>query len=293
MNTQLIEKTRKPVTITDIRAPVTSDLEAANQLILSQLHSDIALIEQITQHIIQSGGKRLRPLTIILCARACGYNGDTEHLELAVIIEFVHTATLLHDDVVDQSSRRRGKVTANALWGNQASVLVGDFLYSRAFQMLTQRSHVDIMKALSDTTNAIAEGEILQLMHQQDPQLSEQAYFEVIERKTARLFQSAAQIGAMIATTDTHQHQAAACYGLNIGLAFQVIDDLLDYTSDSETLGKNIGDDLEDGKATLPLIHAIHHSDNITKNKIRAALIEGDRSAMPLIQEAITKKRCH
>ncbi|MCH9643267.1 MAG: polyprenyl synthetase family protein [Gammaproteobacteria bacterium] len=270
-----------------IRNPVTHDLKAADQLILKELVSDISLIQQITQHIISSGGKRLRPLIVILCARACGYQDAKQHLELAVIIEFVHTATLLHDDVVDKSNLRRGQDTANAIWGNQASVLVGDFLYSRAFQILTRNSNVDVMQALSDTTNAIAEGEVLQLMNRHDPQLSEQSYLDVIERKTARLFQSAAEIGAMIATEDRQLRDAAAQYGLNVGMAFQIVDDLLDYTSDDDTLGKHVGDDFADSKATLPLIHAINNTDDATAKKIHSALIEGKIEHMDIVLDAI------
>lgn len=280
MKTQLLE---------NIRKPVWDDLKSTNQLITSQLKSNIPLIETVIEHIIDSGGKRLRPLLVILFARACNYTSGTEHIELAVIIEFVHTATLLHDDVIDKSDRRRGKATANTLWGNQASVLVGDFLYSRAFQMLTKRGHVAVMQALSNTTNAIAEGEILQLINQQNPDISTEAYLDVIERKTAKLFQSAAEIGALIATDNTSWHQIAATYGLNIGMAFQIADDVLDYTADSDTLGKNTGDDLADKKATLPLIYAIKNSDKKTADICQQALIDGDHEKMPVVMTAIKK----
>ena len=275
------------LTLEKIRHPVAFDLKAADQLILDELVSDITLIQQITRHIISSGGKRLRPLIVILCARAVGFAGAEEHLELAVIIEFVHTATLLHDDVVDKSNLRRGRDTANAIWGNQASVLVGDFLYSRAFQILTRSGNNNVMRALSDTTNAIAEGEVLQLMNRHDPQLSEQSYFDVIERKTACLFKSAAEIGAMIATEDKKLHDAAAAYGMNIGLAFQIIDDVLDYTSDDDTLGKHVGDDFADSKATLPLIHAINNTDDATAKAIHTALIEGNTDHIDTALRAI------
>jgi octaprenyl-diphosphate synthase len=270
-----------------IRNPVLKELKLTDDLILQQLKSDIPLIETIIKHLISSGGKRLRPLLVILFACACDYPEGTEHLELALIIEFVHTATLLHDDVVDKSDRRRGKATANAVWGNQASVLVGDFLYSRAFQILTQRSNVAVMNALSDTTNAIAEGEILQLINQHDPDINEQNYLDVIERKTAILFKSAAEIGAMIATDDKTHWQAAAQYGLNIGMAFQIVDDILDYTASDHTLGKNTGDDLADHKATLPLIYAIQQSSPTIAKKLQTALIKGDRKLMPDVVNAI------
>lgn len=250
------------ISINTIREPVKADLEAADKLIVRELLSKVTLIQTITQHIIKSGGKRLRPLLVILSARALGFSGDTEHLELATIIEFVHTATLLHDDVVDESKMRRGKETANAIWGNQASVLVGDFLYSRAFQLLTHRGNVAVMKALADTTNAIAEGEVLQLMNQGNASLSEEGYFDVIYRKTAKLFESAAEIGAIIATPDRQLQKAMADYGHHLGMAFQIIDDVLDYVADSKKTGKNIGDDLAEGKTTLPVIYALSQANN-------------------------------
>jgi len=271
----------------DIRACVQDDLQAIDRLIIDELVSPIPLIREITQHIIKSGGKRLRPLLVILLARACHYQGANEHHELAAIIEFVHTATLLHDDVVDESHLRRGQSTANAIWGNQASVLVGDFLYSRAFQILARRANTPVMKVLANTTNAIAEGEVLQLMNCNEPDITEADYMQVIEWKTAKLFESAAEIGALIATDDTSQHQAAANYGLHLGLAFQIIDDLLDYTADSEQLGKNIGDDLAEGKATLPLIHALHHSAPRHAKVIRHAIEHGGLAHLDTIARAI------
>lgn len=262
-------------TLEQIRIPVMHDLQGLNRLICEELVSDINLIQAITAHIINSGGKRLRPLLVILSARACGYQSNDEHLELAAIIEFVHTATLLHDDVVDESQLRRGKNTANAIWGNQASVLVGDFLYSRAFQLLAKRSNVPVMKVLADTTNAIAEGEVLQLMNRNDPDINEATYMQVITRKTARLFESSAQTGAMLGSRNHNIHQALATYGLNIGLAFQIVDDLLDYTASSEQMGKNVGDDLAEGKMTLPLIYAMQKANPEIIQAIREAVTDG------------------
>lgn len=258
-----------------IRSSVAEDLLAVDQLILNELFSDIPLIQEITEYIIASGGKRLRPLLVILSARALGYDQGNEHHELAVIIEFVHTATLLHDDVVDGSLLRRGRNTANAMWGNQASVLVGDFLYSRSFQLLTRRSNFPIMQVLANTTNAIAEGEVLQLMNRNDPEISEQAYYDVIYRKTAKLFESSAEIGAILGAKNKDQQQAMAKYGRHLGMAFQIIDDLLDYTADTKLIGKNVGDDLSEGKVTLPLIHVLNHG---AKKQIR------------LIQSVITQE---
>lgn len=270
-----------------IRSPVASDLSALDTLILQELHSDISLIQQITQHIVKSGGKRLRPLVVILCARAAGFTGDVEHLELAAIIEFVHTATLLHDDVIDQSMMRRGQETANAVYGNQATVLVGDFLYSRAFQILTRRCHTQIMQVLANTTNAIAEGEVLQLMNCNDANTSEAAYYQVIQRKTAKLFESACEIGAMLENDKPTLAQAAATYGLELGYAFQIIDDVMDYTSAADTMGKNIGDDLAEGKPTLPLIYTLAHSDESTQSIIRNAIETSSKDKIELIVKAM------
>ena len=275
--------------LTDIRAAVADDLAATDQLILRELTSDIPLIQVIVQHILKSGGKRLRPLLVVLSARACGYTGPNLHHELAAIIEFVHTATLLHDDVVDKSDRRRGRETANAVYGNQASVLVGDFLYSRAFQLLTRHSHVAIMQVLANTTNSIAEGEVLQLMNRNNADLTETDYLSVIKRKTADLFSAAAEIGALLGSEDPAIIQAMRHFGLHLGLGFQIIDDLLDYTADADQLGKNIGDDLAEGKATLPLIYALQHCDEDTAAKIRGAIKQGGREHLPEIFAAMQK----
>ena len=273
--------------LANIRAPITDDINALDQLIHQELISDIPLIQQITKHILSVGGKRLRPLLVLLSAKALGYKEGSEHCELAAIIEFVHTATLLHDDVVDESSLRRGQQTANVIWGNQASVLVGDFLYSRAFQLLTRRNHNAIMRVLANTTNAIAEGEVLQLMNSHNPEINEATYRDVILLKTAKLFESATEVGGMLGTDNIEQQKAIAHYGLHLGMAFQIIDDLLDYASTAKEMGKNVGDDLAEGKATLPLIYALHHATAKQATQIRLAIEQGDLEKLPLIQQAI------
>ncbi len=235
---------------------VASDFQAVNELIIERLDSEVDLVENIGHYIVDAGGKRLRPLLVLLAARACGYEGR-HHIDLAAVIEFIHTATLLHDDVVDTSELRRGRLTANARWGNAPSVLVGDFLYSRAFQMMVQLGHMDVMRVLADTTNIIAEGEVQQLINARNPDLSEQDYFTVIDKKTARLFAAAAEVGALVAGSDATRCNALRDYGRHLGIAFQLVDDALDYQGSSEELGKNVGDDLAEGKATLPLIHAM------------------------------------
>lgn len=265
--------------LSSITSPVEADLVQLDQLIIHSLTSSIPLIQEIVKHILAGKGKRLRPLLVILCAKACGHNNSNDHLRLAAIIEFVHTATLLHDDVVDNSELRRGKQTANTLWGNQASVLVGDFLYSRAFQMLTDLNQTPIMRILSSTTNTIAEGEVMQLMNTQNTDLSEQDYFDVIYQKTAKLFESSAEIGAAL-THSPYQAQLAN-FGKHIGLCFQIIDDLLDYTASSEQMGKNIGDDLSDGKMTLPLIHTLKQVSPDKKNIIIKAIESRSADSLP------------
>lgn len=243
----------------DVQALAAADMEAVNTLIRQRLASNVVLINQISAHIIGSGGKRLRPMLHLLAARACAYRGNG-HILLAALIEFIHTSTLLHDDVVDESDLRRGRKTANAVWGNAASVLVGDFLYSRSFQMMVELDDMRIMRILADTTNRIAEGEVLQLLNIGNADTTEQAYLDVIERKTAVLFSAATRLGAVLAGLPSEQEEALAQYGLHLGYAFQIADDVLDYVSDADTLGKNIGDDLAEGKPTLPVIHAIAHS---------------------------------
>ena len=227
-------------------------MTAVDDLIRSSLDSEVVLIRQIAEYIIGSGGKRLRPMLVVLAARACGYEGP-HHVTLAAVIEFIHTATLLHDDVVDESDMRRGRESVHAVWGNAASVLVGDFLYSRSFQMMVTVESMRVMEVLSNATNTIAEGEVEQLLNMHDPEVSEERYFSVIEKKTAKLFEAACQLGAVLAGRQELEEPLAR-FGRKLGAAFQVADDVLDYTADAETLGKNIGDDLAEGKPTLPLI---------------------------------------
>lgn len=243
-----------------IRDLVADDFQAVNSKIIEQLHSRVDLVENIGHYITEAGGKRLRPLLALLAANACAYKGD-KHIELAVIIEFIHTATLLHDDVVDISSLRRGRATANANWGNAPSVLVGDFIYSRAFQMLVKLGDMDIMALLSDTTNQIAEGEVLQLTKAGDANCSREDYLRVIRDKTAILFAAALKGAAMVSEADKATQEALFNYGLDLGIAFQLADDVLDYEGDAEVMGKNVGDDLAEGKPTLPLIYSIETSD--------------------------------
>ncbi|MCH1920225.1 octaprenyl diphosphate synthase [Shewanella sp. A3A] len=261
--------------LTAIRQLADADMQAVNQLIYKQLESDVALINQLGFYIINGGGKRMRPLLSVLAARAVDYQGDL-HVKLAAIVEFIHTASLLHDDVVDESTLRRGRETANALFGNSASVLVGDFLYTRSFQMMTELESMKVLRVLADTTNVLAEGEVLQLMNCNDPDTKEETYMRVIYCKTAKLFEAATQLAAVVAGCDSKIEQAMADYGKYLGTAFQLIDDLLDYTADTEELGKNIGDDLAEGKPTLPLIYAISHGDATAQQIIRTAIEQGD-----------------
>lgn len=239
-----------------IRAVVSADFDAVNQFIVDQLYSDVALVESIGHYIIDAGGKRMRPVLVLLSAKSCAYQGD-QHISLAAVIEFIHTATLLHDDVVDMSSMRRGRPTANEQWSNPSSVLVGDFIYSRAFQVLVSIGNMDIMRIIADTTNRIAEGEVLQLINKNNSAATQDGYMNVIRHKTAILFQAAAECGAILAGATAQQQQILRDVGMHIGMAFQLIDDVLDYEGDAATMGKNIGDDLAEGKPTLPLIHAM------------------------------------
>ncbi|MDQ3269926.1 MAG: polyprenyl synthetase family protein [Pseudomonadota bacterium] len=262
------------------------DMAAVDRLIRQRLTSDVVLINQVAEYIIGAGGKRLRPMLLLLAAASLGHRGPRAH-QLAAVVEFIHTSTLLHDDVVDESDLRRGRKTANAVWGNAASVLVGDFLYSRSFQMMVELDDMPVMRILADTTNAIAEGEVLQLLHVRNPDTDEAAYLRVIERKTAVLFAAATRLGALLAGVDADRQQQLHDFGLNLGYAFQIADDVLDYASDAATMGKNLGDDLAEGKATLPLIHAITHSDAETASRLRAAIQDGDATAMPEVLAAI------
>ena len=245
-----------------------------DKVIRKKLHSHVALIRQVSEYIINSGGKRLRPALVILSAGSFGYTGKF-HYNLAAVIEFIHTATLLHDDVVDESEMRRSKETANALFGNAASVLVGDFLYSRAFQMMVEVNNMRVMEVLADATNTIAEGEVLQLLNCRDPNVNEDNYLQVIRFKTAKLFEAASRLGAILGSATSEQEKAMAVYGMHLGTAFQLIDDVLDYSGDHQDTGKNLGDDLAEGKPTLPLIYAMQAGTAEQANLIRKAIEEG------------------
>ncbi|ODU46490.1 polyprenyl synthetase family protein [uncultured Aquimonas sp.] len=287
MNAAVLPPRPRPaLRLPEIQGLVSTDMEAVNRLIRERLASDVVLINQISEHIIAAGGKRLRPMLVLLAARALGYHGN-DHLQMAAIIEFIHTSTLLHDDVVDESDLRRGRKTANALWGNAASVLVGDFLYSRSFQLMVELDRMPVMRILANTTNAIAEGEVLQLLHVHNPDTDEAAYLRVIERKTAVLFAAATRLGALLAGATDAQQAAMERFGLALGYAFQIADDVLDYTADASTLGKNLGDDLAEGKATLPLIHALGRVDAASRARMAKAIEQGDTDALPEIVSAI------
>ena len=272
----------------DVLELARDDMRAVDALITASLESDVALVSQVSQYIVLSGGKRLRPLLVLLAARALGYDGE-QHVRSAAIIEFIHTATLLHDDVVDGSDRRRGRDTANTVFGNQASVLVGDFLYSRAFQMMVDIDSMRVMQILADATNTIAAGEVMQLMNVHDPDTTEEAYRQVIYRKTARLFEAGAQIAAVLADREPGDEAAMITYGKNLGAAFQLVDDALDYNASAEELGKNIGDDLAEGKPTLPLIYAMQESSAADRELIRQAIIDGGLDQLDAITRIITR----
>ena len=267
---------------------ISSDTDAVNRVIRRELHSDVPLVNQIADYIISAGGKRIRPTLVLLFANAWGYRG-TEHHALAAIVEFIHTATLLHDDVVDESSMRRGRKTANALFGNAASVLVGDFLYSRSFQMMVAIRNMRVMQILADATNVIAEGEVLQLLNMHDPDVSEARYLQVIRSKTAKLFEAAAQLGALIAGAPDEQIEAAAEYGRSLGTAFQLIDDVLDYSGNADDIGKNVGDDLREGKPTLPLIYLMQHGTPEQRELVRTCIETGDEQHFDSVLAAVTE----
>jgi len=271
---QPVEKTATQPGFEEVKTLAADDMLAVDALIRQSLQSDVMLVSQVSEYIVTSGGKRLRPLIVLLAAKAMGYSGDKQ-IQAAAIIEFIHTATLLHDDVVDSSYRRRGKDTANTVFGNQASVLVGDFLYSRAFQMMVNVGRMQVMQILADATNTIAAGEVMQLMNVHDPDVTEQAYRKVIYRKTARLFEAGAQIAAILADRDPADEAAMIRYGQNLGTAFQLVDDALDYDASPEELGKNLGDDLAEGKPTLPLIYAMEKCTESERQMIRSAVEEG------------------
>ncbi|MEZ5534785.1 MAG: octaprenyl diphosphate synthase [Thiolinea sp.] len=267
---------------------IEDDMRAVNGLIQDRLYSDVVLINQLSHYIISSGGKRLRPMLALISARACGYQGD-RHIDIATIVEFIHTATLLHDDVVDESDLRRGKETANNVWGNQAAVLVGDFLYSRAFEMMVSVDSMRVMEILAGTTNIIAEGEVLQLLNCHDADTTEASYMEVIHSKTAKLFEAACQLGAVLAGLPEEQETAMAAYGMHLGTAFQLVDDVLDYTADAGEMGKNVGDDLAEGKPTLPLIIALQRSTGEVASTLRHAIEQGGIEHIDSIMLAINE----
>jgi octaprenyl-diphosphate synthase len=270
-----------------VKALVQDDLVAVDAVIRASMKSTVPLVDQVAEHIIAGGGKRIRPLIVLLAARACGYRGAS-HIDAAAFIEFIHTATLLHDDVVDGSEQRRGRRTANSVYGNSASVLVGDFVYSRAFQMMAAIGSQRVMEIMSEATNVIAEGEVLQLMNAGDPDTTQQRYLEVIYRKTAKLFESGAEVAAVLAGASPSQQRALAEYGKHLGTAFQLIDDVLDYQSDPAERGKNLGDDLAEGKPTLPLIQALRLSgDEAVKQMIRGAIERGGLDQLEVIVATI------
>ena len=272
------------MSIENIRSLIAQDMGAVDEVIREKLHSHVALIRQVSEYIINSGGKRLRPSLVLLSAGAFGYSGKRHH-DLAAVIEFIHTATLLHDDVVDASELRRSKATANALFGNAASVLVGDFLYSRAFQMMVEVDNMRVMQVLADATNTIAEGEVLQLLNCRDPDVDEENYLRVIRYKTAKLFEAATRLGAILGGSSPAEEEAMAAYGIHLGTAFQLTDDIQDYSGDYQDTGKNLGDDLAEGKPTLPLIYAIKNGSSEQAAIIRRAIEKsGDGGFQPVLE---------
>lgn len=272
--------------LNEIRSLITSDMESVNSLIKKALCSEVELIGQLGHYIINSGGKRLRPVLALLSAKASGYQGE-QHIHVAAIVEFIHTATLLHDDVVDASELRRGQETANAIWGNEASVLVGDFVYSRAFEMMVEINNMRVMEVLAHATNTIAEGEVMQLLNCHNADITSESYLNVIHSKTAKLFEAGCQLGAILAGTTESQEKAMASYGMHLGTAFQLIDDVLDYSTSTEEIGKNIGDDLAEGKPTLPLIYAMANGTEEQTATIRHAIEQGGREHIQAVTEAI------
>ena len=274
------------VTLEAIREFMAADLRAVDDVIRTRLDSQVPLIRQVAEYIVGGGGKRLRPLVLLLSAGAFDYRGAHRH-ELAAVVEFIHTATLLHDDVVDESSLRRGRDTANALFGNAAAVLVGDFVYSRAFQMMVQTDNLRVLRVLADATNVIAEGEVLQLVNCHNPEIDESAYLEVVRCKTAKLFEAAARLGAILGGAPRGEEDAIAAYGTHLGTAFQLIDDVLDYSGEEAVIGKKVGDDLAEGKPTLPLIHTIRRGTEKEARLVRRAIEHGGRDQLAAVIEAI------
>ena len=272
--------------LASVRRVVEADLAAVDARIIENLDSKVPLIRETGEYLISQGGKRLRPLLALLSARAFGYEGRA-HIDLAVIIEFIHTATLLHDDVVDRSTMRRGSKTANSIWGDEVSVLVGDFLFSRAFQLMVEVGNLPIMKIMADATNIIAEGEVLQLANRHDPDTTEARYLEVVGCKTGKLFEAAARLGAVLATRGEADERRMADFGASLGTAYQLVDDILDYRGSAAAIGKNIGDDLADGQPTLPLIHAMRAGNEDTARTVREAIRNGDVEQLPNLIEAV------
>lgn len=275
-------------TLAPVQRLIADEMRAVDAVIRDRLFSDVVLVRQVCEYIINSGGKRLRPALVLLSAGACGYSG-AGHYQLAAVVEFIHTATLLHDDVVDESGLRRGRPTANSMYGNPASVLVGDFLYSRAFQMMVELKDMRVMEVLANATNTIAEGEVLQLLNCNDPDVAEDGYLQVIRYKTAKLFEAAAQLGAILSHASREVEDGLARYGMHLGTAFQLIDDVLDYSGDNARTGKNLGDDLAEGKPTLPLIHAIKHGTPEQSAQIRAAIEHGGLDEFEPVLRAIVE----
>lgn len=274
--------------LTNLKQAVNTDLNKVDKLIMSSLYSQIPLVQEVGNHIIQGGGKRLRPFLLLLCAKACGYMGE-EHITMATVVEFIHTATLLHDDVVDNAMLRRGSKTANSLWGNETAVLVGDFLYSRAFQLMLEVQKREVLKIMANATNVIAEGEILQILNQNDPETSEKNYLHVIRNKTAKLFEAATEIGAVLANSEPYIQSVLAQYGLHLGTAYQLIDDLLDYQAVNPEFGKNLGKDLAEGKPTMPLIYLFKHGSVEQKNQVIEAITNPKTTDLSIIQKAISE----
>lgn len=269
-----------------ILTPISGDMQSLNEVIRTRLSSDVALINQISAYIIEAGGKRIRPALLLLTSQAIANGAPIQHhLDMAAVVEFIHTATLLHDDVVDESNLRRGRATANAAFGNAASVLVGDFLYSRAFQMMVAPNEIKILQILADATNTIAEGEVLQLMNMHDPDVNEERYMQVIHYKTGKLFEASSALGALLAKASPEQFQAAEAYGRHIGTTFQLVDDILDYTASAEQMGKNAGDDLREGKPTLPLIYLLERGTPDQKALIKTAIEQAEELPDNMFQQ--------
>jgi len=278
----------KPTPIDAIQSCILADIDAVNVVIQKSLHSDVVLVNQVAHYIINSGGKRLRPMLVLLSAGLFG-KIRAEHHQLAAVIEFIHTATLLHDDVVDESSKRRGQNTANALFGNAASVLVGDFVYSRAFQMMVAVKNMRVMEVLSNATNVIAEGEVLQLLNVHNAEITDEAYLQVIQYKTAKLFEAATQLWAILCSASASDEEALSKYGMHVGTAFQLIDDVLDLSGNANEIGKNLGDDLNEGKPTLPLLYAMQHGTSAEAEIIKRAIEHGGLDDLSIILNVVER----